>query len=536
MESRTISPALLRARSDENAGDTVMADQPTGTTFTNRAELRMGVGEDVTDGELLSRFLAGRDRAAEIAFAALAARHGSMVLRVCEQILANHDDALDAFQATFLVLVLKADSVRKRDSVASWLHGVALRVARRARADAALRRTFERRRAEMASAPVPDIDDARPGLSEEIDRLPEKFRQPVVLCYLEGLTTELAAQRLGCPKGTVLSRLARAKERLRVQLVRRGLAVPAALAGASLATPSAVALPTALLDSTTRAVMGLAASNGTASTVAATLARVALRAMLAAKIKLVAASLLVLGVAFAAAWGVHRRWVAMSPAAAAAAEPRRVAAGPIEPAEDETERRVADLKHIGLAMLSHEGGRLPASSIRGADGRPLLSWRVAILPLLGQDELFRQFRLDQPWDSPHNKSLISRIPEIYAPGGDPARSAGSTYYRTFVGPGTAFEGVRGISPSEITDGPSNTMMVVEAGDPVPWTRPDELPYELNRPLPRLGTFSRGGFLALFCNGEVRHVSAAVGDTKLRAAITRNGGELFTAAELGEAAR
>lgn len=212
---------------------------------------QLGVVGNLSDGQLLESFLAGNKETAEACFAALVDRHGPMVLRVCRQILVNADDAQDAFQATFLVLVRKARTVRKRDSVASWLYGIALRVARRARADAARRQVHERRCAvtarEQDMAPDDEPEYCWPVLNDELGRLPEKYRESVVLCYLQGLSTQAAAQRLGCPQGTILSRLSRARELLRKKLTRRGLTVPAGLLAAGLATETArAAVPSAL--------------------------------------------------------------------------------------------------------------------------------------------------------------------------------------------------------------------------------------------------------------------------------------------------
>jgi RNA polymerase sigma factor (sigma-70 family) len=182
----------------------------------------------LSDGELLGLFADHRDETAEMAFAALIERHGSMVLRVCRSILQNdHDaqDAQDAFQATFLILVRRAGAVRKRESVGSWLHGVALRVSACARTAEALRRRHEQRAAEMAparSAGEPDSHEIAAVLHQELARMPERCRAAVVLCYLEGLTCEAAAQRLGWPVGTVKSRLARGRDRLLRRLIRRG--------------------------------------------------------------------------------------------------------------------------------------------------------------------------------------------------------------------------------------------------------------------------------------------------------------------------
>ena len=190
------------------------------------------VGGGLSDGELLGRFVRQRD---EAAFEALFWRHGPMVLAVCRRLLPPAD-AEDAFQATFLVLVRKATSIGRREAVGAWLYRVAYRVALRARATA---RPVVELPPEGPPAP-PDEEsaawrDLRPLLDEAIDSLPEKYRTPVVLCYLEGKTHQEAARALGCPKGTVAVRLKRARDRLRRRLDRRGLALPAILLGVLLA-------------------------------------------------------------------------------------------------------------------------------------------------------------------------------------------------------------------------------------------------------------------------------------------------------------
>ena len=177
-----------------------------------------GASSALSDGELLARFIAETSEAAEFAFAALVERHAPMVLLVCRQMLGDEHDAQDASQATFLILARKAKSIRKAEALGSWLHGVALRVSRKAKLAAARRRASERRGALMAARPESEgarnVTEPCPELHEEINRLQERYRLPVVLCYLEGLTHEQAAQRLGWPLGTVESRLARARERL----------------------------------------------------------------------------------------------------------------------------------------------------------------------------------------------------------------------------------------------------------------------------------------------------------------------------------
>ena len=160
------------------------------------ALFRVGVTGGLTDEQLLERFVGPDREAADIAFAELVVRHGPMVLRVCRATLRDPHDAEDAFQATFLVLASRTGSIRKRGSAASWLHGVARRVAMRARSAAARRRVYERRAAELSrrSPNHEGWDDLGDVLHEEVQQLPERYRTAVVLCDLEGLTEGQAAQ------------------------------------------------------------------------------------------------------------------------------------------------------------------------------------------------------------------------------------------------------------------------------------------------------------------------------------------------------
>jgi RNA polymerase sigma factor (sigma-70 family) len=201
-----------------------------------------------TDRELLERFTTLRD---EVAFAELVGRHGPLVFGVCRRTLQGEQDAEDAFQATFLVLARKATSIRKSESLASWLYGVAWRSAMRLRADLAERRRHERARAGARSpdhAPAPEPLDlswreVQDGLHDELARLPEKYRGPLVLCYLEGQTQSEAARQLGCGQDVLGGRLDRGRECLRQRLVRRGITLSAALLATAVSqTPVSAAL------------------------------------------------------------------------------------------------------------------------------------------------------------------------------------------------------------------------------------------------------------------------------------------------------
>jgi RNA polymerase sigma factor (sigma-70 family) len=243
-----------------------------------------------TDAALLERFRACRD---EEAFAELVRRHGPMVLGVCRRLLRNADDADDAFQATFLVLVRRGSAVRQLGSVGSWLYGVARRTALEARRSAARRRVKEAGAMRGSAVAGDPCDDLREALDEEIERLPEKYRAPLVLCDLEGKTRKEAARQLGWPEGTVASRLALARKTLGGRLSRRGLALPGgvvALATSGEAAPAAV--PPALVGSTVQ----VAAGRTIVSSGVAALVKGVLTTMLLKKLKTGLVIALVVGV------------------------------------------------------------------------------------------------------------------------------------------------------------------------------------------------------------------------------------------------
>ncbi len=269
------------------------------------------------DKLLLERFCRERN---EEAFAALVRRHGPMVFGVCQRILHNLHDAEDAFQATFLVLVRKSSSLTRPELLCNWLYGVACRTALNARAELTRRRAHERQVVDVPVELTDEVDwhDLRPILDEEVNRLPEKYRAPFVLCYLEGKTNEEASQCLGCPKGTVLSRLARARERLRVRLVRRGLALSSGLFAALLVEKIvSTTLPAALADSTFKIAIqfaaGKAATAGVFPEKVIALTTGVLRTMFLAKLKTMGMLVLSLGLLAGVAAVVRDRAGAVQP-------------------------------------------------------------------------------------------------------------------------------------------------------------------------------------------------------------------------------
>ena len=319
---------------------------------------------------------------------------------------------------------------------------------------------------------------------------------------------------------------------MRAGLTRRGLALPAVFLAAGFGPQSAAAIPATLVETTAQAAMQFAAGEGVASAAAVGLAKATLWAMLTTKLTL-AASLMTVVVAVGTAWGVYR--LSNAPAAPQA----KLSAMQVDQAWDNSiEQRVTNLKALGVALHDYHDahGRFPPQAIVGRDGQPLLSWRVAILPFLAERELYARFKLDEAWDSPHNKALIPMMPRIYAAVGMGRSAEGSTYYQAIAGPGAVFDGAQGVASSDIRDGMSETVAVVETGEPVLWTKPEDFRYASDKPLPRPGGLSSDGFLALFFNGEVRFVKKGFDEAKLRGVLTRNGRESVRAADVGELAR
>jgi RNA polymerase sigma factor (sigma-70 family) len=290
---------------------------------------RLAAVGGLTDAQLLARFVARRD---EAAFAALVRRHGPRVLGVCRQLLRHSHDVEDAFQATFLVLARKAGSITRAELLGNWLYGVAYRVAARARAG-------NRRRHALEGGDVDALPARRPGrevslellglLHEEVQRLPEKYRLPVVLCYLEGRTREEAAGRLGWTEGAVKGRLERARALLRRRLARRGVGLtPALLAAALSDAAEAAPLPAPLAAATVRAALHVASGGaGAVAVPIVALAEGVLDTM--SPIKLTFAAALLLAAAVLGGALTYHAW-----AAEPSDEPRAVRPAPAAAAVD----------------------------------------------------------------------------------------------------------------------------------------------------------------------------------------------------------
>jgi RNA polymerase sigma factor (sigma-70 family) len=623
------------------------------------------------DARLLAAFA---QRGDEAAFEAILQRHGPMVLGVCRRVLGPSADADDAFQATFLVLVKKSNAIAKRSSLASWLHGVAYRTAVRARSLAARRREHERRAVPMTETDnhrASAIRELRPVLDEELARLPDKYRELLVLCYLQGKTKGEVAKALGWPHGTVSGRLARARDLLRSRLARRGLVLPATLLAMTLPQAAAcAAVPAPLLVSTLKAASVCAAGSiavgGAISAPVAALTQGVLDTMMLTKLKLAVALVAAVGLLLTGAGAIAYHGWAGEPGSATAQvaqtkaekraarreakeaesilgqwhvieaerggkkpegteadltkaiqftftkealtlsvagteakkfkytldpakKPATIALtddekkesitgiyelkgdtlklcvsnrGPEDPVPTEFKSKAGDqymlftlqrgpaakatpedqakvkeaanraisqnnLKQIALAFHNYHdtNQHFPAGAIYSKEGKPLLSWRVAILPFLDQAALYKAFKLDEPWDSEHNKKLLAQMPKVYELPGKKTADKHVTFYRVFAGKDTLFDGEEGKSLAKIRDGTSNTILALEAADPVVWTKPEELAYADNAALPKLGGYFTGGFNVAMCDGSVRFVSQSVDEKALRLFITPNDGQV-----------
>jgi RNA polymerase sigma factor (sigma-70 family) len=292
-------------------------------------------GGGLTDGELLSRFLAGCE---EAAFAALVRRHGPMVLGVCRRVLGNLHDAEDAFQATFLVLVRRADAIVPRDLVGNWLYGVAFRTALEAKVTRARHKAKERQ--VTARSGMQDVVEEAAQrerlqlLDQELSRLPDRYRVPIVLCDLEGRTHREAARTVGCPEATLSTRLLRARQLLARRLASRGLA----WAGGTLAVVlgkevarAGVSAP--LVTSTIHAATAVAAGRAVAAVASnrvAALTNGVLKTMLLHRLKALAVVAALVGLLPLGAGLRPRQALAERPALPAAAAKRAPAEGQVE--------------------------------------------------------------------------------------------------------------------------------------------------------------------------------------------------------------
>ncbi|MFI5454404.1 MAG: sigma-70 family RNA polymerase sigma factor [Isosphaerales bacterium] len=394
-----------------------------------------GVISGLPDAQLLDRFIEQRDPGA---FEAMVARHGPMVLSVCRGILRDPNDAEDAFQATFLVMVKKAGTIRGRHTLGGWLYQVAHRVATQANKAAARRRTHEREAGQMATAITPSCptipDELLPALHEEIARLPEKYRLPLVLCDLEGMTQVQAAGELGWSERTLRRRLAEARERLKSRLGRRGLVPDDAMLGAAFLREARALVPVAWQQATVRAALDIlnhTVAVGAVSMAAQSLTREVLKIMLLQKLKLASAALITVGVT---AWAASAALISRGDEAPKAAPPPAVV----------QRANPAPQAHAEADLLDAVGTFPVSGRVLDPDGKPVAGAEVYIthhhaisdwdrndplpqvqkgrITVAGADGLFH-FDLDKASsDSPYTKGPAWHEAEIaaVAPGFGPA--------------------------------------------------------------------------------------------------------------------
>ncbi len=508
----------------------------------------------VSDTDLLRRFV---DQGDEAAFELLLWRHAAMVLHVCRQVLGDADAAEDALQATFLVLMRKAGSISRRESLGAWLYRVAFHTALKARAEMRKRRNAERQAMSLDWLMPSDSAVEREQqqiIAEEVHRLPVKFRAAIVACYFEAKSLEEAAHQLGWPRGTVASRLSRGRELLRRRLLGRGIALTVGALSMALAAPLSAATLTKLIRATIPIMKRFAVGDPIPPRIDA-LAEGVLQTMKGTRMKKIVMIVLLL----AGLGGMGTTFWAAAPKRAeppSESAPPAKASGPNDKNNqpDEAAKRARDmaqsrlnLRKLALAMHAYSDANmffLPPPALINKDGKAVLSWRVLLLPYLGERDLYEQFKLSEPWDSAHNKKLLSKMPAVYAPPGVKTREPFSTYYQIFVSPkpkdgrmGAEVGGPLGVEiqaafvegqpqsfPTHFSDGVSNTILIAEAGKAVPWTKPEDLPYAADAPVPELGGLFPGSFHTAFASGTVYRLTTNNGEYYLRRLITSNDGQ------------
>jgi RNA polymerase sigma factor (sigma-70 family) len=505
--------------------------------------------DGVPDAVLLRRYAADRD---EAAFELLVRRYADVVWTVCRAAAGGHHAAEDAFQATFLTLAKKATSVR--ENLAGWLYRVGYRAALKARARPASTMTVE------PSTDAPEVDDVAPLIHAELAALPDRYRLPLLLCDLDGLTHAEAAKQLGWPVGSVSGRLVRGRERLKEKLVRRGVAPMAVVLTAM---PLAAASP--LIRSSTAAATG-----GFVPPAAAALSHGVISAMRIAKLKLTAAVAAgVMGVATVIGVSAAPQDPKPTPPLAAAAKKdEKPAAKALIANAKQRALSVNRIKQILLACHNYHdaNGHFPADVI-GKDGKPLLSWRVLILPYIEEAALYQKFKLDEPWDSAHNKLASATVVKLFTNGHEPQHTkypmtffqrptgkglihdpagrptadegggtgAGAPPAAGFGGEGAAAGGAGLAAPADrggkirlvdITDGSSNTIFLIEAEKAVEWAKPDDPGFDVAKPTDVRGLFAN----VLHCgmaDGSVRTFAGGLGKDAAKVLFGRADGVPFS---------
>ncbi len=527
------------------------------------------VYDELSDRQLIARFTRNSD---EHAFAALVSRHGPMVQRVCRRIVNNVQDAEDVFQAVFLLLARKSRHVRWHSSVGNWLYGVAIRIARQEH------RRMSKHREQRLIDPAEIVDGSDRKIDElesieserelylDLNELPNKYRAPLVLCYLEGKTRQQAAEDLGLKESTVKGRLERGKKMLAAKLAKRGVAIPAALLSGQLAASIAeAAISKSLALSTAQAATSFVAASAAtaASSAAATIAKGELgKMLLAAQIKWAVITVSSVAVFGSGAVVVSQHASGGNGQSSDTAQVADSVDGMLlakvdtkpkdetpkdEGTKDDTPKKddknqpetieprpiVHSFGQLAIAMHNfHDvNGSFPAAASYDANQRKLLSWRVHLLPYLDQEaeKLYREFRLKEPWNSAHNKKLIKKMPKIYATRSDSLQKSGKTVIVVPVGKDTAFANRNRVRISDIADGTSNTIMflALKPQHAVEWTKPDDWELDEKDPFKNLMGEHGEGLCMCTCDGARRTHPKPLDVKTLKALMTRSGGEIIS---------
>ncbi len=382
-----------------------------------------GTASGLSEGQLLARYVGERD---EVAFEAIVSRNGPMVLGICRRLLEDPNDVEDAFQATFLVLVKKARSLRDRDLLANWLYGVALRVATRSRRDRTRRRIRDRtvdRDNVVFDTNDHDRDELRTVLDGEVARLPAKFRTPIVLCYLEGLTHDQAAERLRCPVGTIRSRMAKGRELLRSRLTRRGLApTPSFLAIGPISGVSP-AVPPALLGRTIASAASVVAGRWLVTDITSTsvmsLTQGVLRTMSLTKWITPASTIMVLGILGGGIGLAARQNGPESAAKQAEAESSQTPVNPARKALKDAQNGINEYEKqlkVAQAQIEQQHGEILAlkERIQALEARAAGEGRTETTQLPGPTPKGQEQRIDPfnaaPGDVPLSPDIITTSP------------------------------------------------------------------------------------------------------------------------------
>jgi RNA polymerase sigma factor (sigma-70 family) len=496
------------------------------------------------DCELLRRFATTRD---EVAFELLVRRHADLVWTISRSILRDDlHSAEDAFQVTFIALARHATALQKCGSLNAWLFRVTRHAALR------VRKKQRSRACEPLPASASSLVDQPEGsaevseraslVAEEVDRLPDRLRTPVILCFYRGLTHVEAALQLGWAVGTVASRIARAKDRLRGRLSKRGVVLASAMtAVAGISGPVSAGTP---------------------------LMRLCVQAALDGSI--IPSRLLTLfHEVIPAMRPVQRTWLFLAPIAAAVfamggvmaldeasqnSAPKESNTGrtddvhpvkgftkptraeqPVNAGAKERALSQMNLARIAEAIKAYQvlNGHLPTDFV-SKDGKPLLSWRVAILPYIEQRNLYKLFKLDEPWDSQANKFAGSILVKLYMAGLDTPNNAdgyGLTYVKRFTGPSTLHIPGEKVDLSKSPENARKTLLVAEVGDPIPWTKPDDpviTPAAKDKPfVPKTPPVWRGPYKnvinAAFADGTALSLKPDLSSETLAALIYWNSG-------------